>query len=60
MREGQRLPEGWLEPGEKWPGQNDGLPEPGTPESREYHRKAWENEHPLENEPHPNSTRRQN
>jgi len=44
MREGQRLPKDGLKPGETWPGQADGLPEPGTPESAEYHRRAWEQE----------------
>ena len=23
------LPKGWVKPGERWPGQKDGLPEPG-------------------------------
>ena len=44
MRDGQRFPKGMLKPGEKWPGQKDGLPEPGTKASEDYHRKVWEQE----------------
>lgn len=36
------LPKGWLQPGEKWPGQRDGLPEPGTKASEDYCRKVYE------------------
>jgi hypothetical protein len=54
----KQYPRGWLQPGERWPGQNHGIPEPGTPESAEYHRKAWEEEsgkprpQPPSQEPH--------
>jgi len=51
MREGQRFSKDWLRPGERWPGERDGVPEPGTPESAEYHRKAWEEEHPTPEPP---------
>jgi hypothetical protein len=49
----KRLP--WKEPNEEYPGQNHGLPRPGTPESKEYHRRAWEREHPHERKPDPAS-----
>jgi hypothetical protein len=40
----KQYPECWLQPGEEWVGQKNGLPRPGTPESAEYHRKAWDEE----------------
>lgn len=31
---------------EKWPGQNNGLPEPGTKEWEEHHKQHWERNKP--------------
>lgn len=32
---------------EKWPGQFQGLPEPGSDEWKEYHKKNWELNQPI-------------
>lgn len=32
---------------EKWPGQNNGLPEPDTDEWKAYHKKIWEERQPI-------------
>ena len=52
MGEGLRLPKGWLRPGEKWPGQKDGLPEPGTKASEDYHRQVYREQFGHERPPH--------
>ncbi len=52
MRDGQRLPKDWLDPGEKWPGQKQGLPEPGTQASVDYHRKVYREQFGKDRPPH--------